>query len=795
MTDFPERLTALQPFWGSWVLDSFIGEGSYGKVFRIRREEMEKTTYAALKWITLPKNRSELDEYRTEGLMENDVQRLYRESVHRFREEIDLMSQLRGNSHIVNYEDHLILERKNEIGWDILIRMELLTPLNQRFREGMTVGDVVKLGLDICDALERCAKAYVIHRDIKPDNIFISQFGDYKLGDFGVARSLDETATHLSKQGTPVFMAPEVYLGKGKYDATVDLYSLGLVMHRLLNRQRLPFLPMNDEVPTHAERNTALETRLRGTPIPQPVDGGAELAKVICRACAFDSKKRYHTAEEMHNALQKAAEKINLKKQLTVNPTGAGLDSGRSSLPPGGTGNRSGRNTDVIKNSQNQRRRFMIWLWIVIAVAAAFVLGGFGMKLWMEKQTKQPAPTISVTAEPTATSTSVATATPVPTATPTPTPTPNPIVYPNSSVENAVRKAVGISNGNIYPKDVCEITCLELNEMGILDLSFLKYFSGLEELYLQNNDIIDISTLASLKKLTSLHLGYNKISDVSPLKDLVNLNNLYLEDNKITDISSLQGLTKLYGLCLDDNKISDIKPLQYMTNMIGIGIGGNLISDISPLENMTDITYLYLGNNHISDISCIQNMESIKVLHLYNNKISDISALQSLTQLNDLELYYNYISDISPLRNLYRLTVLSLDHNSVKDIEALKYLAELKVLGLRCNKISDLESLKNLTNLEELYLSENQFTSIASLSNLTELKILYLDSDSKVTLFSTLSNFKDLTELNLGYTQISSISILQMLTNLKKIILDHTSLTSAQIALLKQSLPDAEIKY
>ncbi|HNW87246.1 MAG TPA: DUF6273 domain-containing protein [Candidatus Limiplasma sp.] len=435
MTDFPERLTALQPFWGSWVLDSFIGEGSYGKVFRIRREEMEKTTYAALKWITLPKNRSELDEYRTEGLMENDVQRLYRESVHRFREEIDLMSQLRGNSHIVNYEDHLILERKNEIGWDILIRMELLTPLNQRFREGMTVGDVVKLGLDICDALERCAKVYVIHRDIKPDNIFISQFGDYKLGDFGVARSLDETATHLSKQGTPVFMAPEVYLGKGKYDATVDLYSLGLVMHRLLNRQRLPFLPMNDEVPTHAERNTALETRLRGTPIPQPVDGGTELSKVICKACAADPHKRYRTAEDMREALRKAAEKTHLKKQLTVNPTGAGVDSGRSSLHPGSTGNLTDRNHAEETKEQNKlpRRGRVNWVWFIVAVFSALLVGGFGMKLWIEKQTGQPATTSTDTIESTSTPTLVSTATPVPTATPTSTLTSTPTHTPKST--------------------------------------------------------------------------------------------------------------------------------------------------------------------------------------------------------------------------------------------------------------------------------------------------------------------------------------------------------------------------
>ena len=407
----PERLVALQPLWGVWVLDSYIGEGSYGKVFRIRREEMGTTTYAALKWIMLPKSQTELSEYRTEGLREDEVRQLYRDNISRFREEIDMMNRLKGNSHIVNYEDHLILERNEEIGWDILIRMELLKPLSGRYQEGMTVGDVVKLGLDLCDALALCAKAHIIHRDIKPDNIFISPFQEYKLGDFGVARSLEETATHLSRQGTPVYMAPEVYLGKGKYDASADLYSLGLVMHRLLNRQRMPFLPMDDLVPTHEQRNLALETRLRGNPVPRPIDGGTELGKVICKACAYEPKKRYRSAEEMRNGLLNAAEKTDRSKRLTTNPTGAGLNSKRSSLPLRKAGQTESR--DVGKQKAQTRR--VLWLWIILAVVAVFFAGVFSMSMWNHSESK---PGTNVT-EPAASAIAVtSTRTPVPTATP-----------------------------------------------------------------------------------------------------------------------------------------------------------------------------------------------------------------------------------------------------------------------------------------------------------------------------------------------------------------------------------------
>ena len=464
MPDFPERLIALQPFWDSWLLDSFIGEGSYGKVYRIRREEMGVTTFAALKWITLPHNQSELSEYRSEGLSEDNMRQLYRENIRRFREEIDLMAQLKGNSHVVNYEDHLIRERKDEIGWDILIRMEWLTPLSNVVRAGITVGDVVKLGLDICDALALCAKAHIIHRDIKSDNIFISRFGEYKLGDFGVARSMEDQATHLSRQGTPTYMAPEVYLGKGHYDATVDIYSLGLVMHRLLNNQRMPFLPIDgSEMPTHAERNTALETRLRGVPLQSPENAELVLAKVICKACAYEPGKRYQTAAEMRDALQKAASRTDLSKSLRLLLNSPGATSGRSSLQV----KPSIGETTVARQAQgNQPNTASVpaayqgsghnmpkpkkpyrWLWMLLAILAALLVGVAGAMIWMNQGKTGGGGILSIisTLTPSPVVTPTLTPSPVPTATPTPTlswkltPTPTlPTPTPSSTLPAAL---------------------------------------------------------------------------------------------------------------------------------------------------------------------------------------------------------------------------------------------------------------------------------------------------------------------------------------------------------------------
>lgn len=105
-----------------------------------------------------------------------------------------------------------------------------------------TEADVIRLGIDMCRALEVCAKENIIHRDIKPSNIFVSEHGDYKLGDFGVARHLEASCRELSKKGTYDYMAPEVYRDS-VYDARADIFSLGIVLYKLMNNGRIPFLP------------------------------------------------------------------------------------------------------------------------------------------------------------------------------------------------------------------------------------------------------------------------------------------------------------------------------------------------------------------------------------------------------------------------------------------------------------------------------------------------------------------------------------------------------------------------
>ncbi len=287
-----------------WKVVRFLGEGGYGKVYEIRREGYGVSVSAALKHICIPKNSGEINELLSEGMDEKSASAYLRGYVEEFSRECELMSRLKGNSHIVSFEDYKVIERTGEIGWDILIRMEMLTPLIDYMKTNtLTRESILKLGISICEALELCKKQNIMHRDIKPANIFISPNGDFKLGDFGISRIISQSNGASTKVGTNDYMAPEVYKGE-RYDGSVDIYSLGVVLYRFFNNNRLPFLPPAPEAITYSHREEALARRMRGETFPMPVCGDNEIYRIILKATAYNPAARYTDPSELRRDLE-----------------------------------------------------------------------------------------------------------------------------------------------------------------------------------------------------------------------------------------------------------------------------------------------------------------------------------------------------------------------------------------------------------------------------------------------------------------------------------------------------------
>lgn len=293
-----------EPIFGSWYIKRKIGAGSFGEVFEIERSEFGKTYRSALKIMSVPTNDEEVKSMMVDGTDLDSVATYYEGVVQDIAEENAIMSELKGNSNIVSYEDHQIIPHEDGIGYDILIRMELLTSLlDHMLRHPMTENDVLKLGIDLCQALTLCEQKNILHRDIKPGNIFISDAGDYKLGDFGIARTIEKTTSEMSRKGTYTYMAPEVYKGE-KYGIRADIYSLGIVMYFLLNCKRTPLMPLPPDPVTYNAKMDALQRRMSGEPLPAPKEANPRLAEVVLKACAYDQKDRFASPEEFRAALE-----------------------------------------------------------------------------------------------------------------------------------------------------------------------------------------------------------------------------------------------------------------------------------------------------------------------------------------------------------------------------------------------------------------------------------------------------------------------------------------------------------
>ena len=289
--------------WAEWKIVEKIGEGSFGKVYKAQRSERGKFFYSAIKVINIPGSQSELNSVRSEAGDDQSVREYFRNLVEECIQEISTMEYFRGNSHIVSVEDFKVMEYLDDIGWEISIRMEYLTSFMDYCAEKqLTEKDVIKLGLDLSKALGYCRKLNIIHRDIKPENIFVSRFGDFKLGDFGIARELERTMSSFSKKGTYSYMAPEMYKGE-KYDSRVDIYSLGIVLYKLMNRNRLPFLNLEKQFITYRDKENALARRMSGEPLKKPADAGEMFSGIILKACAYRPEDRYQTPEEFYNDL------------------------------------------------------------------------------------------------------------------------------------------------------------------------------------------------------------------------------------------------------------------------------------------------------------------------------------------------------------------------------------------------------------------------------------------------------------------------------------------------------------
>jgi eukaryotic-like serine/threonine-protein kinase len=285
---------------GRYELEHKVGSGGMSKVYRAHDRLLERTV--ALK--ILHEHYSQDDEY-----------------IERFRREARSVAQL-THPNVVTVIDRGEHEGRQYIVFEY-IDGENLKQLVER--EGpLPPRQVIELGLQIASALASAHARGVVHRDVKPQNVILTDEGRPKVTDFGIARSADVESVTLTGtvMGTSEYIAPEQARGE-LVDFRSDVYSLGAILYELCT----------GEVPYPGENPVSVAMRHLHEPVPsaraQRPDVPARLDAAIRKAMAKDPEERFRSMDELIVELEASLRGLGDGEETIVLPAPARPRRGR----------------------------------------------------------------------------------------------------------------------------------------------------------------------------------------------------------------------------------------------------------------------------------------------------------------------------------------------------------------------------------------------------------------------------------------------------------------------------------
>ena len=201
-----------------------IGKGGFGIVYKV----LKNNRYYALKQIP--------------------INGLTNEYIEKYKEEIKILSKF-NSKYIIKYYDSFI-ENNNlyilmEYGGDLNLKEYI-----QKYKDDdnlMEENIIEKIIFQICSGLKEIHEANIIHRDLSPENIFINEKDEIKIGDFGVSKRLSSHTKFAKTQtGKYHYNAPEIENGE-QYDTKVDIYALGCIIYELFTLNEYYLDKLNDK--------------------------------------------------------------------------------------------------------------------------------------------------------------------------------------------------------------------------------------------------------------------------------------------------------------------------------------------------------------------------------------------------------------------------------------------------------------------------------------------------------------------------------------------------------------------
>ena len=290
-----------------------------------------------------------------------------------------------------------------------------------------------------------------------------------------------------------------------------------------------------------------------------------------------------------------------------------------------------------------------------------------------------------------------------------------------------------------------------------ITLGGVTFKADVTELDMNGMGLTDISALSACRELRRLDLSGNQIADLSPLMDLPNLEWLSVKENQIADLRPLMAMRTLKTIYADGNSIRSTVPLGSLDGLRELYLSANPLSDFSGLSKLSALETLFLEDVGLTDesLEALMELSGLRLLSLYDNPALTGEAVDQLKSslksclvqhaplvytveldgqkvrrdVTELDLSNTGVTDLSNLTLLPNLETLNLRGNELENIYSLQWVSSLRHLDLACNQIRDAAPLADLVFLETLDVSGNQIGSISPFFGLTNLQELNLSGN------------------------------------------------------------------
>ena len=652
----------------------------------------------------------------------------------RFQEEARTLAKFMGQPNIAGVTDYF---DENGTSYFVMDYIEGISFKTYIAGQGGKISpeEALDVMIPVLRALTAVHAEGIIHRDVTPDNIYITKDGNVKLLDFGSARySLGDKSKSLDVILKVGYAPKEQYIRRGRQGPYTDVYSCAACLYAAITG----YLP--PESLDRLEKDELVPPSQLGIEIP------LYLERAILKGLAVQPEDRFQTAGEFLEAIE---------SQQVVELPGAREEARQfqAEEPP----------------KPKTSRALVIG---ALAVTAAALALGVNVLLSGGGQEGRGSETAASLAESEA-----------------------PKVTIVGQEYSMALEQLDLSEQNLTDGDLIslgEMTNLkELNLEGnsqISDLTPLAKLDSLESLLLPiPSEVTDLSPIAGLGSLKTLSIQENqsnaqpvsKIEDYSPIASLENLEKLDLSVTNLKDLSFVSGLGNLKSLSLVGSlALPDLTALKGLSQLETLNISAGGLGNPAGIEGMAQLRHLELSNEstafQMEDLSILSGMTQLEYLRLDADGISSFQGMEQLANLKEAYFWGSSATylDLAPLAGLTKLQILRLPGRSggsgiaPYNGDGLAGLSGLRELTMD-SAVQSLEPLRNLTGLTKLSIGGNScpgaFQSLEPLSGLTGLKNLVLNLPS-LTDLSPLSSLTGLQSANITAPGVSDWSPLSQVS-------------------------------